>query len=323
MRFQPDFSLHVFTEEEFPTQIKAVEATLAQYRTEGCLIGADDVSLYYEYFLCQDSKASIVVVHGLSEFTQKYYEFAYYMLNQGYNVFLYDQRGHGRSGRLTERVDLLHVDSFEDYGKDLGLFIETVVAPADDKPIYLYSHSMGGAVSALYLSGKNRAEKAILAAPMIEPYSGTLRPIAQAYIKQQLVRYGAKTKSAISKEFNPEASFRHSSDASESRFNHNMSLRLGNRMYQTTPISNSWVYQSLIYPTKTMPPRRIRRIQTPILLISAGMDTVVKNRAQERFAKHLSCVTRLIMPQAKHAILTADTQDIARHLQDVLDFFNR
>ena len=79
----------------------------------------------------------MVILHGMSEFTCKHYELAYYLLQQGYNVFLYDQRGHGRSQRLTDRIDLIHVERFSDFVEDLDLFVNNIVLPAADKPLYL------------------------------------------------------------------------------------------------------------------------------------------------------------------------------------------
>ena len=66
-------------------------------------------------------------------------------------MFLYDQRCHGLSERLTERVDLIHVDRFDDYVKDLEIYIDTIVAKnKGSNPLYIFSHSMGGTVTAMY-----------------------------------------------------------------------------------------------------------------------------------------------------------------------------
>ena len=115
MRFVPDYTLQILSEEEFPAGIREIERQLDACRHEGYISSFDGTRLHYEYFLAENSVASVVIVHGLSEFTKKFYEVASYLLRQGYNVFLYDQRCHGLSDRLTDRIDLIHVDRYRDY----------------------------------------------------------------------------------------------------------------------------------------------------------------------------------------------------------------
>ena len=112
MKFRPDYQFSVFAEEEFAEKFREAAAQMEPCRQEGFFHSFDGKDLYYEYFLAENSRGAVVILHGLSEFTKKYHEFAYYLLNQGYDVFLYDQRCHGRSCRLTENPDVIHVGRF-------------------------------------------------------------------------------------------------------------------------------------------------------------------------------------------------------------------
>ncbi|MBR4745535.1 MAG: alpha/beta hydrolase, partial [Clostridia bacterium] len=64
----------------------------------------------------------------------------------------YEQRGHGFSQGKGKEPDVVHVDSYREYVEDLKAFMDHVVNPQTEglKHI-LYAHSMGGAVSALFL----------------------------------------------------------------------------------------------------------------------------------------------------------------------------
>ena len=104
MKHTPSYQLSILQEATFSEEMAAVAAQLADCRQEGTFCGFDGKELYYEYFQVQESRGAIVLVHGLSEFTGKYHEFAWYLLNQGYDVFLYDQRGHGRSAEAGDAV---------------------------------------------------------------------------------------------------------------------------------------------------------------------------------------------------------------------------
>ena len=223
MRFVPDYKLNIIPESDFSQGISDIEQKLTESMVTGSFTAFDNIKIHYEYILTENSKASVVIVHGLSEFTKKFYEFIYYVLNQGYNVFIYDQRCHGLSGRLTNRIDLLHVDSFKDYVKDLSQFIEQVVIPTEDKPIYLYSHSMGGAISALYLAEcSDRVQRAVLAAPMFVPVVKQVPEwLARHSVAVGRWIFGNKRKFFLTSEFNPDVQYNDRCGSSRARFEYN------------------------------------------------------------------------------------------------------
>lgn len=323
MRFSPDYKLNLIDEEEFLNVIPSVEKKLADIKNSGTFNAFDNTEIYYEYFLAENSKASIVVVHGLSEFVNKFYEFIYYCLNQGYNVFVYDQRCHGLSGRLTDRIELLHVDSFYDYAKDLSQFIDEVVTRVEDKPIYIYSHSMGGAVSALYLSQNSaKIKKAVLSAPMFEPVVDSVAyPIARMGVGIGRLFYGNKTKFLLTREFDPDVKYSEAHGTSRARFEHNMKMRRENPHYQSTPMTFGWIYNSLIIRDKIFKRKTIKNISTPMLLISAEKDTIVKLKPQYDFANKCKNCKLVNLKNTNHALLAGTSQTIGEVLNLVFDFY--
>ena len=60
----------------------------------------------------KNSKSSIVFVHGTGESKERYLEFAKQFYRAGYNIVLYDQRGHGYSSRFTTDRNKVSTDSF-------------------------------------------------------------------------------------------------------------------------------------------------------------------------------------------------------------------
>ncbi|HEU5056139.1 MAG TPA: alpha/beta hydrolase [Kofleriaceae bacterium] len=86
----------------------------------------------------------LVVMHGLKDHSSRYSGLARKLTSAGYAVWAFDLRGHGRSsGRRVA------IDSFDQYTADLAAFIETVRAREGDRPIFLFGHSMGGAIATL------------------------------------------------------------------------------------------------------------------------------------------------------------------------------
>lgn len=321
MRYIPNYQLAPVSEEDFPRQMAAINARLDRCRREGFFSGFDGNELYYEYFLGENSTASVVLVHGLSEFTAKFHEFADILLNQGFNVFLYDQRSHGRSCRLTQRQDMIHVDQFGDYVLDLECFLQQVVLPAENKPLYLFSHSMGGAVAISYLAAHPGVfQKAVLSAPMLMPctgrFPGWLSRMGTAVSK---ALSGPTAKFPGSREFDPDYPFNRASDASYARFAHNLQLRKDNPCYQTSPMTLGWVHESLKLSRKLL--RAGKKITVPVLLLSGEQDRVVRNDLQQRFAEKCDSCTFVSVPGAKHALLSGSDATRQQILPKIVDFY--
>ncbi len=324
MRFTPNFTLKIISEEQFPSAILKIEDKLSPYMHSGKMTAFDSCRLHYEYFLCENARGSVVIVHGLSEFTKKFYEFTYYLLNQGYNVFMYDQRCHGLSDRLTDNLTLLHVDRFSDYIKDLNQFINEIVIPnSNGSDLYIYSHSMGGVVAELYLAAyPEKIKKAVLSAPMFEPIVAAVPThIARWSVSAGRLFLGGKKKFPLSSEFNPDVVYKKTHDSSRARFEYNLNMRRENPMYQTTPMSFGWVHGSLTVRKAALSSKTISRIKTPILLLSAENDRVVNNEPQLLFARHCPTCTFVNIKGANHALLTSDYDTMNEVLKRILDFF--
>lgn len=87
----------------------------------------------------------VVIVHGYAEHCGRYAPLAANFATAGHIVFGYDQRGFGLS-----EGPRAYTSSFDAYLDDLGLFLSYVRGKYPDYPLFLFGHSMGGAVVALY-----------------------------------------------------------------------------------------------------------------------------------------------------------------------------
>ena len=107
--------------------------------------------LYYEFYRQQECKATIVICYGYTESCVKYHELIYYMHQMGYQVIIWDVRGHGKSVRETDDLKMVHIGDFSQYVSDMHHMIQKIAVPkSQGKPLYLYAHSMGGCISTLY-----------------------------------------------------------------------------------------------------------------------------------------------------------------------------
>ena len=319
-------SIHVLTEDEFLERIDAIEASLDAVCREGMLTTFDERELYYRWYPTENSIGTVVLVHGLSEFTEKFYELSWYLREQGYNVLVYDQRGHGRSSRLTEPDSVLHVDRFDDYANDLDRMITQVALPlSDGMPLYLLGHSMGGAVVCLYLATvpEPPVKKAVLSAPLMIPRLKSmpiwLAKLGTAYEWRKTGR--SDIASMLSHPFNPNALFENSPDASRARFERNLQYRRDHPRNQTVMKSIGWNHEALYVHRRLLSKAFTDAIRTPILLISAEADGMVKTKPHRRFAAQCACCRLHTIAGAKHSLFTGEPAVYEEFLTQALNFF--
>lgn len=134
---------------------------------EGRFVGAKNTNLFEQSWtpLKGSSKAVVIFVHGLKDHSSRYAEVATKLTQNGFGIYAYDLRGHGDSeGRRV------WTDSFDDYITDLELFYDRVRQLEPNKPIFLFGHSMGGAIVTTFALKKSRPVAGlILSAPALKP----------------------------------------------------------------------------------------------------------------------------------------------------------
>lgn len=145
---------------EKPLQTEAVS------HHEGRINGVNNLSLFEQSWLPNKSsiKASIIIVHGLKDHSDRYTQVAEQLTKNGYAVYAYDLRGHGDSE--GQRV---WVDSFDQYIGDLEIIYDMVKKAQPNKPIYIFGHSMGGAIATTFALKNTRSiDGLILSAPALK-----------------------------------------------------------------------------------------------------------------------------------------------------------
>jgi len=111
--------------------------------------GKDGIDLYYQVWKPEldrsAGKAALIIVHGFGEHCGRWRNVLDYFPARGYAVYIYDQRGFGRSPGMRG-----YINSWSEYREDLHYFVDLVQRAEPDLKRFIYSHSMGGAVSLDY-----------------------------------------------------------------------------------------------------------------------------------------------------------------------------
>lgn len=105
----------------------------------------DGTKLRLRKDVVESPKALIVIAHGLCEHLNRYDYFTEKLNENGYSVYRYDQRGHGKS----EGKKVFFSD-FNEMPDDTDVFIDMAREEGNGKKVFLLGHSMGGETAVLY-----------------------------------------------------------------------------------------------------------------------------------------------------------------------------
>ena len=306
-------------EEDYPEMMRTKVATWRERHLHSVQTRSYDGTILQYYYALQppqvQAKGSVVVLHGYCEFVGKYRELLYVFYQAGYHVFFHEQRGHGRSGRAAGvGPENVYVGSFREYEKDLKFLLDTRYLPLSGKsPLYLFAHSMGGAVASLFLEDyPGYFDAAVLSSPMHEMVMGDgSLPLWKIRAILTYARVSKKDKKPLpgSKGFDRNAKLEDSCAMSGYRFVYYQNLRIHYPEYRTSDATFGWIRAGLTAQKRIR--RHAHRVQVPVLLFQAGNDTLVKPQAQLVFA-HRSGNTQVIRFEGvKHELMNA-APDIRR-----------
>ena len=285
--------------------------------------GADQKPLFCSTFTIDCPQGTVLVVHGFTENAFKFSEVIYSLLQNGFNVVAYDQRGHGRSWRSEKIHDmsLTHVDHFEDYVRDMEIIVDTVVS-RQPKPWMLFSHSMGGAVSGLYLEKHPDVfSRAVFCAPMIQANMNRMSP---SVVK--LLCYSAKLigkgsgRVFVSKPYSEKEAFESSVATGRERFDWYESIRYNRKEFQNNGPSYTWTLESARVTDQLLAPGAPEKIPCAVRLYTAELDSTVLPEAQKQFISRIRNGSHVTVKGAKHEIYRSNDDVLFPWWHDVLEF---
>jgi lysophospholipase len=293
---------------------RQMEETVEPYLAARVETAVQD-GLYHEFYPCEDPKGTIVICYGFTEFCDKYHELIYYMLQAGYQVAIQDHRGHGKSFREVSDPQLVHVERFDDYVEDLHRFITNVVHPnAKDRPLYLFAHSMGGCIGALYLEQyPDTFQKAILSSPMLGINNHGVPDWAAKLLCRVACLFGKKKEKLFTMgDFKEDEPFETCTCNSKARHEHCRKLRREHIEYHTTAATYKWALEALLASKRAIAAKNASKVKTPVLLFSAMDDNFVRAAEQDLFLERI--------PNGKK-VSVESRHEIARHTNEVLEPF--
>ena len=106
---------------------------------------ADNSNLYGQSWRSTHLLGIVVIVHGYAEHSGRYQWAALQLVDRGFAIHTFDLRGHGKSSGARNIVR-----SYDECLTDLATFIHQVKLNEPNKPLFLFGHSFGGTIAALF-----------------------------------------------------------------------------------------------------------------------------------------------------------------------------
>jgi alpha-beta hydrolase superfamily lysophospholipase len=148
--------------------------------SEGTFQGDAGLELYYQsWHPTGQSKAVLVIIHGVAEHSNRYSNLVDNLLPGNIAIYAYDQRGHGKSPGQRG-----YIDSWSEYRTDLKRFLEYVHQAEPDQPIFVYGHSQGALELLDFLINESNSISGVLvsAVPLVSDDAASPLLVAAAKV---------------------------------------------------------------------------------------------------------------------------------------------
>lgn len=298
-----------------------VDKKLENIKSFGYFKGKNNIDIYYEKYCIKNELGKIVICHGFCECINKFKEMIYYFNKMGYSVYIMEHRGHGRSGSLSKtHKHQINIDKFKYYVEDLKTFLDTIIC--DKINLYLYAHSMGGAIGVMFMEKYDGYfKKAILSAPMLE-INTLFFPKWLAYlISGAYILVGNGDKYLFGHHpFLPKYNLKKSGCKNEYRHKNYINTLIKNENLQRCGGSFKWLFKSLLASDYIIKRKNVKKINIPILLFQAGKDTFVKDRGQNKFCKRAKNCKKIRFNNAKHEFFSENDKNLKMYLNIINKF---
>jgi len=306
------------SKDEYVCSIEAFGGEESWFRTP------DGLEIRYARWRARPSCAgTVVLLHGRTEFIEKYHETVGDQRQRGFEVWSMDWRGQGLSTRELRNRHKGYVRSFEYYVRDLSQFMELVEKTAPEPRIGL-AHSMGGHILLRFLRDHpSTFEKVVLTAPMIDlPLKGVRRIAAQLAAEAvcALGLGGVYVPSVGGFDLDKVEFEGNNLTSDRMRFERCNALIAANPYLALGGVTWGWLKAAL--RSIALGHRRAAgaRHEIPVHIAAAMDDTVVSNIAISEFCNQSSCRTMDIIANSRHEILMEIGQSRDKYWQIFDDY---
>lgn len=254
-------------------------------------------------------RGTVLLIQGRAEWIEKYGETIAELLARDFCVMSFDWRGQGGSQRLLRNRAKGHLKRSTDFRRDLDAILALLHETPCPKPWFALAHSMGAAALLDHEAarrGPSPFSRIVGLAPMIAlagfPGTGFARRLTKFLCAIGLGRFyvpGGGGKNLTRKKF---AGNLVTSD--EARFARAGALLAAAPELEVGDPTLGWTRAAYRLMARLQGDDAPEKITTPVLLFSPGADLLVSSAAVEDFAEKLKSGAAIVLPGARHEILS-------------------
>lgn len=259
-----------------------------------------------------DLKGTVIFLPGRTEFIEKFIEDIRVWNSLGFACAAMDLRGQGMSHRPHPDRDKHYVRSFEPHIDDVKVLFDKVLTNKMQKPYILMGHSAGSHVILRFLHDHpGLADAAITIAPMVEINAGGI-PLPFTRFLARLMRHlglGDAYVPGHTAFKEGRWGWRKLLTSDEDRFgDEDYFIKNRDRRLAVGGATFKWLWEALKSTAILNHPGYAEAIETPVLVLQAGEDSIVDNEKQTAFVERLPNGRLVRIEGALHEILKeADT----------------
>jgi lysophospholipase len=250
---------------------------------------------------------TICLFQGRTETIEKYFEVIGDLRMRGFAVATLDWRGQGGSERRLRDPSKGHVDTFNEYDRDLDAFMEQVALPDCPPPHYALAHSTGSLICLRAAhDGRARFARMMLIAPLFGLARSRPSPEFGYRLAAFLTSVGlgelvipnrnAQTIDQMDFETN-------SLTSDPRRFARNVEIFRKLPQVAIGLPTFAWLYAASRAMRQAADPDYCGSIRMPILIVVAALDAIVSLPAIENVAGALRAGAQIVIRGARHEIL--------------------
>ena len=307
-------------EENYHKELNAVVAALSPHCRDGCMTGRDRQTIRYRVYVQDAPRAAMILCHDGCESLFRYEEWAAYYYAMGYQVYLFDFRGHGGSTREIDNRSVTHIRDFEEYTHDLADVIDRIDRRI---PLYLTAFGMGASVAILYMQkNPHRIEAASLISPLLGIELPSPVGLYRWRLRRSLKRGLARELLAGSTCYDSSEPYVGSGWHSFARFSHYRRLRQSDSRLQNNAYTMGWLSAALNASDRLFS-SRTKRISTRVLLVQAGQDQVVPYALYAKLLNLWPESTQVCLSEADHRIQNGDNKTVGDLMELLRSYFSK
>lgn len=102
-----------------------------------------------KWIIDEQPKKTIVIIHGMSEYSLRYDDFACFLNQNGYDVFALDHIGHGLNVDNVNEVMKWEKDTFFKCAENVKILVDQL--KKENREVYIFAHSMGSFIGQLLI----------------------------------------------------------------------------------------------------------------------------------------------------------------------------